>query len=222
MDAHLLDRAVMLFQSFLPTKAADSVIMGWCHRAPIRCSKKQGQLSLTVCWRSFAGHHSDVVTIVFDFKGGWGIDYKLMSPHSHWILQDVRPKVVDTTLLQSFRIRQWVHPLSLLLPHWSIHSLWNDVTMQPFECWMCKTKNGCYTDDAHINHIETSIGQSLLVFEEWYIHHRHPTLHVQVFLFPSRSFVASPCLINPYPHYLREKWCSPLTFLCIQPTCYGI
>jgi len=212
----------MLFQPFVPIKVADSTIIGWCCRTAAQCSKTQGQMLLKICRRSFGGHSRNVVTLVFALKGSRQLNYKLMALYRRLILQDGRPKVVDTTLVLSFRIQQWVCPLPLLLLHQSIHSLWNDVTMQPFDGWMCKTKNGCSTNEAHINHIETSIVHSLLLFEEWYIHYWHPTLHFQVISFPSRSFIASQCLINPYPHYLRDRWRSPFTCLGLQPTSYGI
>jgi len=55
----------MLSEVLLPRKAADSSIMGWCHRTAIAFSMMQGQQSLTLYWRSFLGHGSDVVASAY-------------------------------------------------------------------------------------------------------------------------------------------------------------
>ena len=94
---------------------------------------------------------------------------------------------------------------------------WKDVTMQPIDCWMCKTQNRWHSVDAHINHIETAFVHSIIVCNESYTHDWPPVLRLYVLSFASRSFVTSQFLINCYLHYLSKKWHGPITFPRFQP-----
>jgi hypothetical protein len=93
--------------------------------------------------------------------------------------------------------------------------------MQPFDCWMCKTKNRWHSVDAHINHIETAFVHSTIVCNESYTHYRHLVLCLYALSFASRSFVTSQFLINCYLRYVSEKWRGSMIFPRFWPPIDG-
>jgi len=126
------------------------------------------------------------------------------------------------SLTLNFLIWQWVCYLPFSLSRWPIHSLWKDVTMQPFDCQKCKTRNRWHSVDVHINHIETAFLHWIIVCNQSYRHYWHLILHLYVLSFASRSFVTSQFLINCFPHYLSERWCGPITFRRFRPAICGM
>jgi hypothetical protein len=55
---------MIVWEAFLPRKAADSLTMGYCHRTTLALSKMQGKKSLMLCSQSFLGDSSDVVATI--------------------------------------------------------------------------------------------------------------------------------------------------------------
>jgi len=55
----------MLSQLFVPSKAADSMIMGYYPHGTIGYSKMQTYMSLRFRWRSFLGHSRIFVATIF-------------------------------------------------------------------------------------------------------------------------------------------------------------
>ena len=105
-----------------------------------------------------------------------------------------------------FRMWQQACHLSLSLLRPPIHSIWQNVTMPPIDCRMCKTNNCWHSVDAPISHIKTAFVQTIIVWNKSYTHYWHPILHLYVLLFASSSFVTSQFLIDCYPHYLIVRW----------------
>ena len=87
--------------------------------------------------------------------------------HSPVIIQDTRPKIVDAPLTLISRMGQGVCHLRFYLLRWPILFLLMDATMQPLDCWMCKTVNCLHSVDAHLRallrDILTVIGYPIIV-----------------------------------------------------------
>jgi len=132
---------------------------------------------------------------------------------AYLMFHDAMPKMFDAPLTLIFRM--WKRESHLRFSQWCrpIHPLWKDVTMQPIDCWMCKTQNRSHSVDNHINHIETAFVHSIIVCNQSYTHYWPPVLRMYVLSFASRSFVISQFLTNCYLRYLSEKWRGPITFL---------
>jgi len=141
---------------------------------------------------------------------------------AYCMFHDTMSKIVDAPLTIIFKMRHRPGHLPFSQYCRRIHLLWNDVTMQPIHCWMCKTWNCWHSVDPRINHIETAFVYSIIVCNESYIHHWHPVLCLNVLSFASRSFVTSWFLINCYLHYLSEKWREPITFTRFWPAIDGM
>jgi len=86
-------------------KAADSMIMGHRHCIAVWLFKMQAQKSLKLCWRSFLGGSSDIVTRIFSYKGGQYDDYGRLPLHSTWTVEDAWRKMVDAPLTLIFMRR---------------------------------------------------------------------------------------------------------------------
>jgi len=212
----------MLLQTLLPRMVANSSIMGQCHLRGLEFSRMHGQKSWTFLWRPFLEHRCDVVAALFAKEGGWLFDDGLMSLHNPWTFHDATPTLVVAPITLISRIRQWAGDLPFSVQRWPIHSLWMDVTMQPFDRRMCKTKNPWCSVYAHIDHIETEFGHWITVSNEWYNHYWHPVLRFQVLSFACRSLVSSQFQINLYRRYLSGRWTGPITFLRFRPAIYGM
>jgi hypothetical protein len=139
-----------------------------------------------------------------------------------WIFHDTMPKIVKPPLTLIFRIMQQVCDLPFSLSCWPIHSLWKNVTMQPIDFWMCKTKNRAHSVDTHITHIETAFVHSIILFIQSYTHYWHSTLCLYVLSFASRSFIPSQFQINGCPCYLIKRWRDPTTFPSFPMAIYGM
>ena len=131
---------------------------------------------------------------------------------AYWLLHDAMPKIVDAPLTLIFRMWQRACHLHFSQSRWPLHLLWKDVTMQPIDCWMCKTQNHWHSVDPHINHIETASVHSVIVWNQSYTQYGPPLLCLYVLSFASRSFVTSQFLINCYLRYLGEKSRGPIAF----------
>jgi hypothetical protein len=216
----------MLSQHVLPTKAAYSAIIdSRCHTA-LACSMMQGQKSLTLSWRSFLGHRSNVVAMSFAKTGGRQCDYGLMSlpspPDFRWCNAKNRRRSSDVALTFIFRMWQRAYHLPLLLLRRPIRLLWKDVTMPPIDCRMCKTVNYWHSIDAHFNHIETAFVHPIIVSNDSYTHYWHLKLRLYLLPFPFRIFITSQFLISGYPRYLIETWQGTITFLRFRPAIDGM
>jgi len=62
----------------------------------------QDQPSLTLCWRSFLGGASDLITAIFAHEGGQNFDYSLISSHSCLIIHEASTENVDTQVTLIF------------------------------------------------------------------------------------------------------------------------
>jgi len=97
---------VILSVAVLPIQGAITMNMSSHHCIAIRLSKMQHQKLLMVCWRSFFGGCSDIITTIFAHKGGQYCDYGLMLLHSPMIIWDARPNIIDDLLTLISRMRQ--------------------------------------------------------------------------------------------------------------------
>jgi len=97
-----------------------------------------------------------------------------------------------------------------------------NATIQPFQCWVCKTKNPWPSVDVHINQMEPEFVHALIVCNELYTHHWHSSLRFWVLSFASRSFVTCQFLSNLYPRYLGKNWHDSIAFLRLRPAIYGM
>jgi len=160
----------------------------------------QGQKSLTLRWRSFLGQRSKVVATSFVSKDGRSCDYGLISSCSPldfpWCNAKTRWHSIDAQLTLIFRMWQGAYSLRFSLLRRPIRSLWNDMTIPPIDCQMCKTVNRWHSVHAHFNHIETAIVHSVIVRNDSDTQYWHPILHLHVLLFASRSFITSQFLIS--------------------------
>ena len=87
------------YLAFLPTQAADELIMGQRGSVAVRLSNMLDQSSLTLCWRSFLGGGSDIVAAIVSPKGGENIDYSLILSHNSLVFQNARRRIVDAPLM---------------------------------------------------------------------------------------------------------------------------
>ena len=141
---------------------------------------------------------------------------------AYWIFHDTMLKIVDAPLTLLLRMWQQASHIPLSQYRRPIHPLWKDVTTQPIDCWMCKTRNCSHSFDAHINIIETAFVHSIIVWNKSYSHYWPPVWCVYVLSFACRSFVTCQFLINCYVHCLSEKWCGPITFPRFRPAIDGM
>jgi len=145
-----------------------------------------------------------------------------MSPYSILDFVWCNPNIVDTPFTLIFRMWQRGCYLPFSLKHRPIHWVWQDVTMQPIDCRMCKTKHHWHSVDTDINHIKTAFVNWICVSNQSYTHYWHPILYFYTLLSASSSFVTSQFLINSYPRYLSERWCGHVTFPRFRPAIYGM
>ena len=124
-DTYFYEAVAELSVGFLPTTAANMVIMGiyrctavglwnlhyhklltlrWCIiNTPLMHRWRSVAPVLTLCWRSDLGHRNDVVASIFALTGGQSFHYGLMSPVTHSIFHEIRPTIVDGPLMLIFR-----------------------------------------------------------------------------------------------------------------------
>jgi len=98
VDAYSHNGAVTVMLMFLPIKAANTSVMPNSKQIAIRLLYLQDKKPCTLRWRSFSGGGSEIVAAIFTHKGGQYFDYRLMSSHSCWIIQDASTKSVGPTL----------------------------------------------------------------------------------------------------------------------------
>jgi len=72
--------------------------MGQRRCIAICLSKMQDETSLTLCWSLFLGGSSDTVTDIIAHNGSQHHDYGWTFLHSHLIIHDARPQIVDILL----------------------------------------------------------------------------------------------------------------------------
>jgi len=77
---------------YLPTKAADTIVMDWRSCVAHWFSKMPDQMSLTLLWCSILQGCSDIDNAIFAHKGSQHFDYSLMSLHISFIIQDATTK----------------------------------------------------------------------------------------------------------------------------------
>jgi hypothetical protein len=97
-----------------------------------------------------------------------------------------------------------------------------NVTMQPFDSGVCKSKCCWQYVDTLIHYIVTRFGHPIIVCNESYIHYWHPILHFWVLSFASSSFLTFQSLSDLHPRYLSETWCGLITILHFRQTIYSI
>jgi len=160
----------------------------------------QGQKSLTLHWRSFLGHKSNVVATSFVSNCGRWCDYGLLSSRSPldfpWCNAKNCWHSIDAPLTLSLRMWQRAYSFPFSLLRQPIRSLWNHMTIPPIDCRMCKTVNRWHSVDANFNHIETAFVRPIIVRNDSYRDYWHPILRLHVLSFASRSFITSQFLIS--------------------------
>jgi hypothetical protein len=72
--------------------------MDKCCSTAVGLYKVQHTKSLTLCWRSFSAWGCDHVAITFAQNSCQYDDYGYLPYQSPWIIQDAKPKIVDTLL----------------------------------------------------------------------------------------------------------------------------
>jgi hypothetical protein len=144
-----------------------------------------------------------------EFAGAWQC--------SPLIVECVQLKIVCAPLTLIFRMGKWPCHYHFWLQRRPLPLLQRDMTTQPFDCQMCKTKNGWCSVHNHIEHSETAFVHSSIGCKESYTRDWHSILRFYLLLFATWRFVASAFLINLYARYVSEGWCGPITFLRFQP-----
>jgi len=160
--------------SLLPTKAADTLIVGSCWCRALWFYKLQDQKSRTFHWHRLLGDSHNVVANIFALQGSQYFDCGLMLLHSPWIIQDAAPKIVDAPLTLTFRMRQQACRIPFCQSGWPLCSVWEDVTTQPFDSRLCKTTDHSRSIYAHIKHIVTVIVHLTIVCHISYRHYWQP------------------------------------------------
>jgi len=150
VDAHFQNGAVTMSISLLPVKATNTSVTCSSDQVTFRLHHLQDQKSWLPGWHSFLGCGSDNATSYFAYTASQYIDHGLMSFPSPWIVQDWRPKIVDASLTLILRMGQPACRLPFNLLGRPMISLWEDVTVQAFDCWSCKTKNCWCSVDTHL------------------------------------------------------------------------
>ena len=84
--------------------------------------------------------------------------------------------------------------------------------MPPIDFQICKTENRWHSVDADINHIETALVNSIIVYNESYTHFWEPIARLYVSSFASRSYVVSQIVIDCYPLFFSKWRRGPITF----------
>jgi len=125
--------------ALLRIQAADSMIMGQHRCIAVWLSKMQAQKSLTPRWRLFLGGSSLISTTIFAYKGGQYCNYGSMPLHSHWIIQNARPKIIDAPLTLIFRRWKRSRRWPLCPWRWPILRLWLNAVAQSGDYPWCKT-----------------------------------------------------------------------------------
>ena len=156
----------------------------------------QEQQSLTLHWCSFVKDSSNVVTSVFGCKGGQYFDHVSQRPSLLLNIRLTRPKIIDASLMLISRSgQQWSH-LPYYLYKRPIQWLWMDVTMLPFDCWKCRTKNHWRSDDAHLNDILTVIGCYTIVSKKAWSRYWQPMICFYEETIASECFETTQFLIH--------------------------
>ena len=162
----------MLSQAFLPGIAADCSILCQSRHTAITCQKMQTQYSLTLRWRSFLGHSSDVVTPFL--------------PRKEAIIL-IRDICCRTAL--GFSKMQGQNSLTL---RWRSLLRWGDVCIVclfgynadlHIQCGGTRQYSPLVVEcvrlkvvDADIKHIETAFVHSMIVCNDSHIHYWQPIL----------------------------------------------
>jgi len=95
-------------------------------------------------------------------------------------IHDEMPRIVEAPWMLIFRMWQQAWHLPFSLYSRQIHSRRKNVTLRPFDCWMCKTKNRWRSVDTHTNYIKTASVHSIKVCNESYKHYWHRILCLYV------------------------------------------
>jgi len=216
----------MLSQYGLPRKATASAIMDSHCRTALAFSMMQDQKLLTLRWRPVLGYRSNLVATSFAEKSGRQCDYGLMSSRSPlefpWCGANNCCRAIDVAMTFIFRMWQRGYHLPILLLRQPIRLLWQDVTILPIDCRMCKTVNCWHSIDARFKHIEKAFVHPITVGNHSYTPYWHPILRLYVLTFVSRSFITYQCLISGYPRYLIERRRGPITFPRLRPAIDGM
>jgi len=110
----------------------------------------QCQESWTLSWHSFWGGSRDIVCSIFAYNDRQCYYYGWMPLHSPVIIQDVRPEIVDASLMLISMTGQCECGLPLSLLSQQILLLWMGVTMQRGDCWVDMTINRWNSVDVHL------------------------------------------------------------------------
>ena len=111
---------------------------------------------------------------------------------------------MDAPLTLIFRMWHRAYSLPFSLLRQPMRSLWNDMTIPPIDCRMCKTVNRWHSVDARLNHIATAFVHPIIVRNVSYTHYWHPILRLHVLSFASRRFITSQFLISAI-HAIWER-----------------
>jgi len=153
----------------------------------------QDEKSLMLCWCSLLGGSIIIITTICAHKGGQYHTYGLMSLSSPVIIQDARPKIDNAALTLIAQMGQPACHFAFFLQSRPILPLWEDVTMELFDCRQGKTKSRWRSVVAHLNDILTVIGCSTILQK------------VQIVIMDSQYIVS---MYN----YLHSKASRPLCF----------
>jgi len=143
-------------------KAADSLIMGQCCYIAFWLSRMPHQQLVMLCWRSFVGGSSNIITSIFAHTGNQYCNYGLTSVRNPVIIHRARPGIVHTPLMLISMMGKQACRFPFHLQSRPILLLWMDVTMPPIDCRKGKTKNCGRSSDAYLNDILTVIGCSTI------------------------------------------------------------
>jgi len=92
--------------AYLSWGAANSSWIEVCNHAPLSLPKLRDLKSLSLIWRWFSRWGRERVTSAFAYTGGQCICYDHLHPMPTLIIQDARPRIVDTPLTLISRMGQ--------------------------------------------------------------------------------------------------------------------
>jgi len=140
----------------------------------------QDQKSWTLRWRLFLSVSNDVITCIVSYKHCQYFNYVSQWRSLFFLMRLTRPKIIEAPLMHISKMGQPACRLPFYLEKHTTQSLWNDVTMQPFDWWKCMTENHWRSVDTHVNDMLTVIVCSTIVFKNVYNHYCQPIKHWNV------------------------------------------
>jgi len=106
VDVHFQHGVTIMSCTVLAEKATSTFYINYYHKAKLRLPRMGDQKSSRLHWCSFSGWVRERAAVVCAPKGCQCLIYRCLQPITTYIMQDAKPKIIDTSLMLIFRMGQ--------------------------------------------------------------------------------------------------------------------